>query len=93
MRTPETQFGRGAIREVKIKMKKSVLRSNIFNLVLLSEAKRTPCCCTCSATRRKSLISCDPEAKPGSETRAVKLGKRNSGENGLSTREKRVVKI
>ncbi|MCC4770659.1 hypothetical protein FXV91_10835 [Methanosarcina sp. DH2] len=32
--------------------------------------KQTSCCCTCSATPRKSSISCDPEAK---------LGKRNSG--------------
>ncbi|MHB8101609.1 MAG: hypothetical protein ACYDEF_05400 [Methanosarcina sp.] len=36
----------------------------------MSEAKRTSCCCTCSATPRKSEIFCDPEAK---------LGKRNSG--------------
>ncbi|MHB8103450.1 MAG: hypothetical protein ACYDEF_15090 [Methanosarcina sp.] len=43
-----------------------------------SEAKRTSCCCTCSATPRKSPIFCDPEAKlgkrnSGSETRAVEL--------------------
>ncbi|MCC4771918.1 hypothetical protein FXV91_17635 [Methanosarcina sp. DH2] len=33
-------------------------------------AKKTSCCCTCSATPRKSSISCDPETK---------LGQRNAG--------------
>ena len=33
--------------------------------VRLSGAKRTPCCCTYSATPRKSTISCDPETELG----------------------------
>jgi len=58
----------------------------------LSEAKRTSCCCTCSATPRKSPIFCDPEAKlgkrnSGRETREEKLGKRNSGRE---TREEKL---
>src|SRR5665647_2028933 len=40
-------------------------QSHFCKFVLLSEAKRTSCCCTCSATPRKSPIFCDPEAKLG----------------------------
>ncbi|HOA69079.1 MAG TPA: hypothetical protein PK669_07995 [Methanosarcina thermophila] len=37
----------------------------------MSEAKRAACCCTCSATPRKSKIFCDPEAQFGrDETQA-----------------------
>jgi hypothetical protein len=36
-----------------------------FISVRLSEAKRTACCCTCSATPSKSSIYCDPEAQFG----------------------------
>ncbi|HOQ65459.1 MAG TPA: hypothetical protein PLY82_05835 [Methanosarcina thermophila] len=39
----------------------------------MSEAKRAACCCTCSATPRKSSIFCDPEAQFGRYgTRAAK---------------------
>jgi hypothetical protein len=76
------------LNESKLKHQISPLeRIEITNikLVLLSEAKRTAhcraatlpkrtsCCCTCSATKRKIIDFSGPEAK---------LGKRNSGNLG-----------
>jgi hypothetical protein len=49
------------------------LKNSSHNSVLLSEAKRTSCCCDYIATPRKSPIFCDPEAELKAEKLCHKL--------------------
>ncbi|HIH93065.1 TPA: hypothetical protein HA338_03165 [Methanosarcina acetivorans] len=47
----------------------------------MSAAKKTSCCCTASATPRKSPISCDPEAKLGLQSHNPAAGTKTAQYN------------